>query len=158
MWKEEDRERQTEKNNLSSHTHQGCYHNKQIKQKITSVGKNVEKLELLCTVDGNVKWCSHYGKTAGQSLKNIKNKITIWFINSTYEYTPKGAERLPRWLSGKESTFQCRRHRRCGFNPCVRKIAWITKWQPALVFLPGKFHGQRSLAGYNSYSQRVRLD
>ena len=24
-------------------------------------------------------------------------------------------------------------------------------WQPALVFLPGKFHGQRSLAGYNPW-------
>ena len=24
---------------------------------------------------------------------------------------------LPRWWSGKESTCQCRRHRRCGFNP-----------------------------------------
>ena len=25
---------------------------------------------------------------------------------------------LPRWLSGKESIFQCRRH---GFNPCVQE-------------------------------------
>ena len=26
---------------------------------------------------------------------------------------------------------------------------WRRKWQPTPVFLPGKFHGQRSLAGYN---------
>ena len=26
-----------------------------------SVGNNVEKLELLCIVGGNVKWCSHCG-------------------------------------------------------------------------------------------------
>ena len=25
---------------------------------------------------------------------------------------------------------------------------WRRKWQPTLVFLPGKFQGQRSLAGY----------
>ena len=25
---------------------------------------------------------------------------------------------------------------------------WRRKWQPTQVFLPGKFHGQRSLAGY----------
>ena len=25
---------------------------------------------------------------------------------------------------------------------------WRRKWQPTPVFLPGKFHGQRSLAGY----------
>ena len=28
-------------------------------------------------------------------------------------------------------------------------IPWRRKWQPALVFLPGKLHGQRSLAGYS---------
>ena len=38
----------------------------------------------------------------------------------------------------------CRRH---GFNPCLRKIPWRNKWQPTPVFLPGKFHRQRSLAG-----------
>ena len=25
---------------------------------------------------------------------------------------------------------------------------WRRKWQPIPVFLPGEFHGQRSLAGY----------
>ena len=29
---------------------------------------------------------------------------------------------LPRWLSDKESACQCRRHRRCGFSPWIRKI------------------------------------
>ena len=41
---------------------------------------------------------------------------------------------LPRWLSGKESACQCRRHR---FNPWVGKIPWRRKWQPSPVFLPG---------------------
>ena len=36
-----------------------------------------------------------------------------------------------------------------GFNPCVGNIPWSRKWQPASVFLPGKFHGQRSLLGYS---------
>ena len=39
----------------------------------------------------------------------------------------------------------CRRPR---FNPWVEKIPWRKKWQPTPVFLPGKFHGQRSLVGY----------
>ena len=55
---------------------------------------------------------------------------------------------LSRWHSSKESTCQCKRHRRCGFSPWVRKIPWRRKWQPTPVFLPGIFHGQRSLAGY----------
>ena len=28
---------------------------------------------------------------------------------------------LPMWCSGKETSCQCRRHRRCGSNPSVRK-------------------------------------
>ena len=50
------------------------------------------------------------------------------------------------WPSGKESFCQCRRHR---FNPWVRKIPQRRKWQPTPVFLPGKSHGQKSLAGYS---------
>ena len=29
-----------------------------------------------------------------------------------------------------------------------QKIPWSRKWQPTLVFLPEKAHGQRSLVGY----------
>ena len=58
---------------------------------------------------------------------------------------------LPRWHSGKESTYQCRRR---GFEPWVRKIPWRRKWQPTPVFLSGKFHGQKSLAGYSQWSRK----
>ena len=46
--------------------------------------------------------------------------------------------RLPRWLSGKESACQYRRHRRHGFDPWVGKIPLRRKWQPTPLFLPGK--------------------
>ena len=39
-----------------------------------------------------------------------------------------------------------------GFDPWVGKIPWRRKWQPSPVFLPGKSHGQRSLAGYSPWS------
>ena len=36
---------------------------------------------------------------------------------------------------------------------------WRRRWQPIPVFLPGKFHGQRSLSGYSPWeSQRVGHD
>ena len=35
------------------------------------------------------------------------------------------------------------------FDPWVGKMPWSRKWQPATVFLPEKFHGQRSLADYS---------
>ena len=49
--------------------------------------------------------------------------------------------------SGKEPACQCRRQKRCGFDPWVRKIPWRRAWQPTPVFLPGESQGQRSLAG-----------
>ena len=52
----------------------------------------------------------------------------------------------------KESTFQCRRRKRCRFHPWVGKVPWNGKWHPTPVFLPGIFHGQRSLAGYSSWA------
>ena len=55
---------------------------------------------------------------------------------------------LPRWPCGKESVCQCRRLEKLGFDSLVRKVPWSRKWQPTPVFLPGKFHGERSLAGY----------
>ena len=37
------------------------------------------------------------------------------------------------------------------FDLWVGKIPWRKKWLPTPVFLPGEFHGQRSLAGYGSW-------
>ena len=61
---------------------------------------------------------------------------------------------LPRWLSGKEFTCQCRRHRRLRFDPWVRKLPWRREWLPTPVVLPGKSHGQRSLVGYSPWDRK----
>jgi len=61
--------------------------------------------------------------------------------------TPGGAEI-------KNPVSACRRLKRHGFDPWVRKIPWRRKWQPTSVFLPGKFLGQRSLAGLNPWGHR----
>ena len=45
----------------------------------------------------------------------------------------------------------CLKCRRPRFDPWVRKIPWKREWQPNPVFLPGEFHGQRSLAGYSPW-------
>ena len=49
------------------------------------------------------------------------------------------------WLRWQRICLRCRRP---GFNPWVRKIPWRREWQSTPVFLPGEFHGQRSLMGY----------
>ena len=39
-------------------------------------------------------------------------------------------------------------------HPWVTKIPWRRKWQPTAVFLPGEFHGQRSLVGYSPWGHK----
>ena len=48
----------------------------------------------------------------------------------------------------------CPQSGRPGFHPWVRKIPWRREWQPAPVFLPRKFHGQRSQAGYSPWGHK----
>ena len=61
---------------------------------------------------------------------------------------------FPGGISGKEPACRCMRHKRCGFDPWVRKIPWRRAWQPTPVFLPGEFHGQRSLAGKGPWGHK----
>ena len=51
---------------------------------------------------------------------------------------------FPSGSAGKEPVCQCRRLRRRGLDPWVRKILWRRKWQLAPVSLPGKSLGQRA--------------
>ena len=55
------------------------------------------------------------------------------------------------WLPGKKSSCHCRRFK---FDPWIRKIPWKRKCPPIPVFLSGKFHGQRNLAGYSSWDYK----
>ena len=69
-----------------------------------------------------------------------------WTWLSSYHFHVLG---FPGGTSGKDLTCQCRRHKRCRFDPWVGKIPWRRAWQPTPGFLPGESHGQRSLAGYS---------
>ena len=59
------------------------------------------------------------------------------------------------WLrdfpGGWQWSLHCRRPR---FNSWVRKIPWRREGIPTPVFLPGEFHGQRSLAGYSPWRHK----
>ena len=72
----------------------------------------------------------------------------VWLVGSQF---PNQGLGLPWWLSGKESACQ---FRRCEFDLSVGRIPWRRKWQSIPVFFPGKFHVQRSLAGYSSWGQK----
>ena len=46
------------------------------------------------------------------------------------------------------------RRKRHSFNPWVGKVPWRGAWQLTPVFLPGEFHGHRSLARYTPYGHK----
>ena len=73
-----------------------------------------------------------------QNFMNIASYAPLWDV-------PGG--------SGKKSACQCR-WKRHGFDCWVKKIPWNRKWQPILVFLPVKFYGQKSLAGYSLWASK----
>ena len=79
------------------------------------------------------------------------------FLMQNLDFKPRSSESRgfpggTSGISGKESACQCKRYKRCGFDHWVQKIPWRRKWQPTPGFLPGKFHGQRRLVGYSSWS------
>ena len=102
---------------------------------------------------GEVLFYCHFSKCF--YLENVFHFVRCFFINwynhVCFSFFSINVVQLLRWISGKESTCQCRRHR---FDPWVRNIPWKRKWQPTPVFLHGKFHGQRSLAGYSPQSHK----
>ena len=64
---------------------------------------------------------------------------------------------LSVWHNDKESACRYRRHKKCGFDPRVRKISWRRKWKPTPVFFPGESPWTEEPGGLQSKgSQRVR--
>ena len=107
-----------------------------------------------CLVDLGYKFLTFFpssGQYLRVSFKTPPGVSSGFFWYFIVAILPLG---LLRWFSGKEPACQCRRHKRCGFNPWVRKIPWNRRWQPTPVSLPGESHGQRSLAGYSPWDRK----
>ena len=60
---------------------------------------------------------------------------------------------FPNGLAGKQSACNARGTGKVSSIPGLGRSPWKRKWQPTLVFLPGKSHGQSTLAGYSPRSQ-----
>ena len=85
---------------------------------------------------------------------DIFKEETIGFFLINYIWVCKGKTDFPSGTSGKKPAYQCRRHKRLGFNPWVGKMPWKRKWQPTPVFLPGESRGQRGLPSYSSWGRK----
>ena len=65
---------------------------------------------------------------------------------------------FPGGTSGKEPCCQCRRRKRHGFSPWVRKIPWRRDRQPTPVFLSAESHGWKPGGLQSTGSQAVGHD
>ena len=89
--------------------------------------------------------CYHYlfcHKAIQINMKRFRNLLILYSsVKMGLLFTDSAVNNLPvvqeTWVPG--------------FNPWVGKILCRRKWQPTSLFLLGKFHGQRSLAGYSPW-------
>ena len=70
-----------------------------------------------------------------KTIKELLQKGPTWSASTHLPPQPSG---LSRWYRGKESFCQCRRWKRCRFNPWAGKIPRRRQWQPIPVLLPEK--------------------
>ena len=64
----------------------------------------------------------------------------------------------PGGAGGKESTCQCRRHKRHSSIPGSGRSSGVGHGNPFQYSCLEKFHGQKNLVGYSSWDHRVGHD
>ena len=77
----------------------------------------------------------------------VRGKKPLPRLHRIFFFFWKGRQNwgLPSWLRKWIMHLQWGKP---GFDHWVKKISWRRAWKPTPVFLPGHFHGQRSVAGY----------
>ena len=94
--------------------------------------------------------CPNLPHTASQTLGHGLLASNIWILDKQRILFGIGYGTPGSW-DGKEFFLQCRRLK---FDPWVGKFPWRREWQPTPVFLPGEFHGQRTLVGYSPWGHK----
>ena len=84
------------------------------------------------TLAWKIPWTEEPGRLRSMGSQRVGHD---WVTSLTHSTLGMG---FPGGASGKEPSCQCRRHKRCGFDPWVGKVPRRRAWQPTPVFLPGE--------------------
>ena len=76
-------------------------------------------------------------------------QIKKFYKGNILKYKLYGFLGFPGGSVGKEPTCNAGDIGDIGSIPGLGRFPWRRPWQPTPVFLPGEYHGQRSLVGYS---------
>ena len=94
------------------------------------------------------KFSASVYKTGWPLVKQFSNpQCTPWLLLSRRKKKNLITTSFPGGFPGGSESKICLQCGRPWFHPWIGKTPWKKEWQPTPVFLPGEFHGQRSLAG-----------
>ena len=89
-----------------------------------------------------IPWTEEPGELPSGELKRVGHD---WATTTTTTTKTSLMAQMLKTLPVRQETW---------FNPWVRKIPWRREWKPIPEFLPGEFHGQKSLVGYSPWGHK----
>ena len=103
---------------------------------------------------GKVKSLSHVRLLATPWTAAYQASPSMEFSRQEYWSTEVPLPSPPSGAVVKNSPSNAEDTRDADLIPGSGRFPWSRKWQPTLVFLPGKFHGQRILTGYSPWGRK----
>ena len=100
------------------------------------------------TIIATISW-THQSHTAGGFYFISVLFITFIFLDFLFYVEMQPTRGFPGGSDGKESACN---EGDLGLIPGSEKIIWRREWLHTPGFLPGEFHGQKSLVGYSPWS------
>ena len=92
-----------------------------------------------------MKW--YYINLLFTDVVAVQSWRCVWFF-CLFVFLTDRHNKFPWWFSWWRVCLHCGRQSLGGETP------WRRKWKPILVFLPGEFHGQKSLVGYSPWDHK----
>ena len=101
----------------------------------------------------NKHYNNNVNQKQGKKLSKLSGKLSAHFHFSMllYIYSLRIGKGFPSGSVVKNSLINAGA---TGSIPGSGRFPWRKKWQPTPVFLPGKFHGQRSQVGYSIWGHK----